>query len=144
MADDRRRTGELGFGEFRHLHHLAVAVADVIGQDVLQLAAIGRLGLDVDIAHLAALIGETGVVAAGQHGDGVHRLLKIDVQGPHDLAVDIKSEGRRTRDELGVKGAEGTGCLALDHQFVGQLIKLHKGETAVALVVELEVEAALG
>ena len=84
VADHRRRAAELAAGELRHLHQFVVAVAHVVAQHILKVAAAIGLGLHIDVAHLTALVGEAGVIAARQHGDGLHRLLEIHVEGAQD------------------------------------------------------------
>ena len=143
VADHRWRTAQLRTGKLRHLHHLAIAAAHVVPQNILQAAAVCGLGLHIDIAHLARLVGKAAVVAARQHGDRIHRLLEIDVQRPHNRAVYAQRIGGRTGDELGVDLAEIARVAALTHQLVRQIIQLVEAIGAVAFVVELEIEAPL-
>ena len=143
VADHRWCTGEIRLSKLRHLHHLAVSVADVIAEDVVEIAALIRLRLHIDVAHLTALVGEAGVVATREHSDGLHRLLEINVQSAQDRAIDLQAESRCAGHKLGVEGGELTTGLAGAHQLLSQIIELSEGVSTVAEIVELEIEATL-
>ena len=87
VADHRRRTAQLRLGELSHLHQAPVAVAHVVTEHVVDGLALIRRALNIDVAHLAALVGESGIVAAGEGRDAVHRLLVVDVQRPHHIPI---------------------------------------------------------
>ena len=84
MAHNRRRTSEVSLGKLGYLNHLVVITAHVIAQDVIELATSLRFSLYVDIAHLAVLVGETGIVAASKNRNRLHGLLEINIEGAHD------------------------------------------------------------
>ena len=144
MTDHRRCTAQTVPGELRHLHQGAVARAHVVAEDVVDPAALFGTGLHVHVAHLPGLIGQSRVLAARQGGDGGHRLLIVDIERLHQLAVDREAESRRTGNELGVKGGEVATAAALADQRLRQLIELVEAVGPVAVIVELEIEAPLG
>ena len=144
MADHRRGAGEFRRGKLAHLHQLVVAVAHVVTEHILQGAASRSFGLHIDVAHLAVLIGESGIVAASEHGDRLHGLLEVDIEGPHDRAIDRQTKGRRAGNELGVETGKLIGSGTRGHQLLGQSIKLVEAVGTVAEVVELEIETTLG
>ena len=144
VADNRRRTGEVCLGKLGHLHHLVVVAADVIAQDVIKLAAPLRFGLHIDIAHLAVLIGETGIVAACKDRNRLHGVLEIHIQGAHDRSIDLEAESWGAGDELGIERGEVAAGRARNHQFLSQVIELVEAIGPIAEVIELEVETALG
>ena len=144
VAHNRRRTGEVCLGKLGHLHHLVVVAADVVAQDVIKLAAALRFSLHVDVAHLAVLIGETGIVAASKDRNRLHGGLEIHIQGAHDRSIDLEAESWGAGDELGIKRREITAFRASHHQFLGEVIELVEAVGPIAEVIELEVETALG
>ena len=144
MAHNRGRTGEVCLRKLGHLHHFIVVAADVIAQDVIKLAATLRFGLHIDIAYLAVLIGQTGIVATRKDGNRLHGVLEIHIQGTHDRSIDLEAESWGAGDELGIQRGEVAAGRARNHQFLGQVIELVKAVGPIAEVIELEVETALG
>ena len=118
MADHRWSAAELGVSELRHLHQATLAIPHVVAQHVVDALALVRCALHIDVAHLAALVGEPGVIAAGEGCDAVHRLLIVDVQRPHHVAVDRQANGGRAGVELGVERGEITARIALLDQLI--------------------------
>ena len=74
----------------------------------------------------------------------MHRLLKINIQGSHDRAIDLQAKSRCTGDELGIEGGKLSTGSALSDELLGEAIELTKGIGPIAEVVELEIEATLG
>ena len=144
MTDDRRRAIEAGLHHIGEGNQLAAAVGHIKVVERLHHIAAGAIGLNIHLPVLLLFVGLVDETAAIERAEHLHRLAVIDVERSHPVAVDIQPPHRRIAHELGVEVVEVAAGLGGADQLARHLIEIGGAVAAVAEVVELEREAALG
>ena len=139
VVDDLRAGGLGDGGEVVEGNHLAGVGADVVLADILRVAAIGRVGLDVDAVGAVVEVEVVDVARAHEGVEGRGDLAEGNAHGLGLLAVDGDEKLRIVGGEGGVHAGEaGAGSAALTDESVGDAVDIAEGVAAGVLQDELE------